>query len=1331
MKYLEHIYKISPKLRIDGKNTSSSVVLNDNGTLYVLTAKHCLNDLISKISLDFYNTSNGKFESYDLAYNDYEMISTDESIDMAILKLKAGVLMPEIPSIKLANDVFSKKKEFFLQGFFTGNEFRKSEKIKVYYTDLEENGFRVGTNEKLDDEVNSAQENVVGLSGSGCFFEINQDIYLIGITKKFVSKIQRFIILDFEQIRKNISQIKIYDVSQIPFDSPNIELIRDFKRQLSEAEEYIYHFKPTTAQIEVERIQKSIELSSIPSKDKDILLAECFFIKGIALISLEQNGNESNELLLKAYNLVPNEIKYKERAASVFYIIDKQDTRIPILIEEVLSKDPYNPKVWALKNTLSDTEIVIPKLVLVKPKYRYSTFILRIGEVRTFNMNELNVDFGHISEDEISINSDDITYDTFQYYMFLGIYFLNSGNDNIRKLSKVKKKPTSKATKGANILRILIEKLSNSELQNTNDYKQTYFFFEYSKYKVEPTKRQALRLYDLFIDDEFTSKFLFKAFEIVFALLDYDLHNEIIEVINTTKVEEIDISYKLLKSRSLQALGNNNEAITCLFEYLKDIDILDNLDLNNTSEAINILQSLGSDSNEIYLTLQGKRFGKPYYKNLLDSYTLRLTQDEETKCYDIAHDVIQSYWSELEHNEQIMVIAILASTGYLDKAIELFKPILNIEKDRNIEKDKHYKDIYIQILWFNGKHNIELLQLLRDWRLYNEPQETFLKYEIQLSLQLDNYAQIEEICTLGIASFPMNNEFKYHLICALFKQNKLDTVSPYLDDSLLNLILVPEAMIHLAEICIRANKIILGLELAYQQVKKIPDNIDIQMSYWSLFLLIDNEYFETQEKHTLVEIGTVVKFEIENETDFFDVTNTSLASNPIIASIYQKQIGETVLVTTHVHTNTGKILGIYDKYQGELNRISSKIEKPLSGGLPVKSLKFENSDDGSFDIELFNQKLQNEFGIDGYIRQLEQNKIIEQYQNKEIGFFSLCISLFSGNFITCFDAITRDINFGVIIVPLMYQREIKFTQDVSFVLDLTSILLFHTLSNHISFQDYNFYIAQSTKDIIINSIYELQSSLQDTMAITILPDKVIPFFYPDNHREIKLKKLNCVLDWVNENCKIDYPTHIIDERKIMELLRTCSTLKKSVLTNLLITQKGNKILISDDFFYHKSNASASVEIISTEYFIRQMNPQLWEYAKLEMIQMNYKGLTLTTDTLINIFEKTRIITNMNSNHLSSAFENLEGSYNPQVGNVDEALGFIKYLFSISSDRGRKIMITKLIFTAILKDPYIEISNRSLETLYSKIELVLYLLGDAPTIVKKCLDDVWHNKLFRN
>lgn len=1311
MKYLENLYKIAPKLKIDGNNTGSCVVLKENETIYILTAKHCLQNLISNISLDFYDISGDEFVSYNLENNDYETIISDESIDLVILRIKSGITMPNIPIIRLAKEVFATQKQFFIQGFLTGNDFRRPEKISVHYTDLDENGFRVGTNEKLDDEVCNAVDNVEGLSGSGVFFTINNEIYLVGITKKFTGKIQRFIIIDFEKVAEQLPELKIYNEDEIPFESPNIELSRDFKRQLSEAEEYVYNFKPITAQTKVERLRKVIELSSLPQKDKTQLLIESDYINAIALINLEKDIPKSSELLINAYNVFPDNPKYRERAASAYFL--KDNDKSLQLVNEVLKENSFNPRAWALKNALSNYTLEIPSFVLDKPRFIYNNMVLRLGQAMN-KIEDLQPDFGHLTETVPTPTLSEIDYDSFNYYLFLGIYFIDSGNNGYRIIGQESNKVTPKVKKGAEILEVIFKKISTTELKETHFFKQAEFFFEHSKYKINPKERQANRLYDLFIDDEFTSTKMFKAFDIAFALFDHKLYKQVIEVIEKSEIEKNDLSFYLLRAAALKALGKIDDSKKYYVKFLEEIKHIDIIALRNSLGTITSLQELYDESVEsdyLYKLLQGKTHGKPYYQDLLNGYILRLNPDKKGECAIIAQNLSNSFWGELEFNEKIIVISIFVGAGEFEKAITYLKPILDFEKEHP------YLDNYIDFLWISGGYTSELLLLLEKWRLNFSPMLKFLNYELKLYNTIDNYPKIEEICSFGLEKFRDNKVFKYDLIRALYKQDKLLDLDILLNDSLLNLNFPTDGMFFLSRVCLTVNKIDLGLKLAYNELKKYPQNIDVQMSYWKIFIFSESKISILNPK--IIELDTVVELEIDGESELFDVTQDSFNSNPIIEKIYNQKLGDVVQIKTEYQDNIVTIKAIYDKYLGELKKIMFKVDKPLAGGLPLESIQFAEDNDDNFNLESFEEKLKKKYGQKGLLRKIELDKVIEQYQKKEIGFSGLCQSLFYGNPFDCFESIIKDVNLGVNIIPLISQHPFQRAKETEFVLDFTTILLFHWLSEEIDFKGYRFYISQSTKDIAINYLRELRSSQKEKMSLSILPDKVVPIFYPDNYVEKKLERMMKILQWIDDYCTVDYIDNFLDDEDMINAIPS-ELDRRYLLNTLLIANKPNRILVTDDTFYF---LNPIIPVITSEHLFKSVDSQLWEIAKCKMIQLNYKGLTLTQNTLSAIFDKSRVIIKSNTLLFQNALKSLPGSHNPNKSNLDEAIGFIKYIYSIPLDKSQRIMITKQVFIAILKEHYFDLTSDNFRLIYSKIDISLNLLGDAPNIVKNSFEEV--------
>lgn len=218
-----------------------------------------------------------------------------------------------------------------------------------------------------------------------------------------------------------------------------------------------------------------------------------------------------------------------------------------------------------------------------------------------------------------------------------------------------------------------------------------------------------------------------------------------------------------------------------------------------------------------------------------------------------------------------------------------------------------------------------------------------------------------------------------------------------------------------------------------------------------------------------------------------------------------------------------------------------------------------------------------------------------------------------------------------------------------------------------------------------------------------------------------------ILKWIDEYCTVDYIDNFLDDENMINAIPN-ELDRRYVFNTLLIANKPNRILVTDDIFYY---LNPIIPVITSEHLFKCVDTQLWEIAKVKMIQLNYKGLTLTQNTLSVIFEKNRVITKSNTSLFNNSLKSLQGSQNPNKQNINEAIGFIKYIYSIPLDKFQRIMIVKQIFIAILKEHYFDLTSQNLRLIYSKIDVSLNLLGEAPSIVKRCLKEVWRDLYGEN
>ena len=1321
MEKYSKLNNVTIKITVEG-NQGTGIILKNNQDIFIITAKHCLEDSNkqvtpnTEITVGFYNVDSKVLENVVFSSQDYDLhLPEKHNIDIAILKIKGHQeLFKQIPAIRLANDIFEVKTEFIMRGFpniLAG----LPHNLDLKFKDKADLSFEVKVSDETFDTSEKDYEDMMkGYSGSGVFFHLNQELYLVGTICTFLPDYVKFKAFNIASFSSLLPEISIFNQSNIPFESSNIELTNDLRRQLSEVEEYIQHYKVVTAKKEVEAIKNAISFSSLPQKVKEELLAECDFLDGIILRIISKDKPKSDELIIKAHTLQPDNIKYQERVAQVYYDISKEDPKVSILIEKVLAKDPFNPRMWSLKQHICNEVIEIPDIVKNKPLFIYHKFVYRNGANKRIMYNELQIEFGHITESVETPSLEDINSENFNYYFFLGVYLLCIDNVKIRRRLHGKNSEvapvTNKVRKGRDILGIIYQKVRTIEMPDSQLAKQADFFYELAQYRIEPSQKRASRLYVLFIDDDFILTKLAKAYDIAFALLDHDLYNETIEVIEKSKIEEEDPSFYLLRAEALEKLGEESESMKYIEKYLSEMQKIDALALSNMFDTIVKLMSEGYESNHLITLLRNKIYTDDYYEDLLKGWIL---------CFDVKNHVesktyvykLINIWDRLEEIQKFTVIVILSDIGDLEKAIELARPIL----DQNTENV--HLEIFIHNLWHCTKYSQELYDLLQKWRLNFSPKLILLRYELDICYRLGNHDKIEEICLYGLKHFKENELLIAGLVRVLYIQNKLSDIPQYLDDSILKLKLTSVDASNLSIICIRVGKPELGLELAYLELKKNYENVSSQMQYWSIY-----RHYESSNsviKYETVELGTTVGLKVGIETLIYDVTNESIKNNPIIKEIYQKKLNDTVLIQNKYQDDKVTISFICDKYSGEVAKIIKKTNDPLSGGLPVKSLKIITNEDDSIDIEGTNQMLQQQFGEQGLLDKWHRDKTIEEYQNDEIGFLHLCNSFFSGNPFDCFEAIIQDVNLGITLAPILKQKRFEINQDTSYVLDFSTILLFHKLNDDFDFDGYKFIIAQSTKDIIIDTIRELENDSKVKMSIAILPDKVTPIFFPDNYVENKIKKIKSVLEWVDRYCQVEYPDFLLDDEYVLDVSTSNDVSKKFIIHTLLLANKPNRIFITDDIFYYENPV---FNCNTSEHFFKCLNSQMWEMVKLKMVEMNYKGITLTSNTLIQVFDKSRVITSINRHLLPNALKSLRGVYNSDVNNVKEAILFIKYLFAINLENAQRKAITKQIFVSILQEPYFEISRNNLEVIHEMIDKELFLLGNAPDIVKKCLSD---------
>ena len=216
------ISKYSVRIKIDNTPNGSAVIIPmlSEEYDYIITAKHCLvsdDVLFNNISIDFWNKKEGKFYETPLKIDNMQILfSHDESIDLAIIvvkKVDSYKFLQEVNSFLISNSFPEQNKDFFFRGFPKGMD-NESHNQPCQYSSSDSNYLKLSAS-KLETNETSANTNTEGFSGSGVWFQYQNEFYLTSI------------VLEFNKAMPIFNTIKISKVNEILGDYSeykNIEL---------------------------------------------------------------------------------------------------------------------------------------------------------------------------------------------------------------------------------------------------------------------------------------------------------------------------------------------------------------------------------------------------------------------------------------------------------------------------------------------------------------------------------------------------------------------------------------------------------------------------------------------------------------------------------------------------------------------------------------------------------------------------------------------------------------------------------------------------------------------------------------------------------------------------------------------------------------------------------------------------------------------------------------------------------------------------------------------------------------------------------------------------
>lgn len=1323
------------------------IVTKNSDKSYVLTARHCLKDVSNDepILIHFYNYDQRVFFSAVTVTEKLFFQDEDPKLyDIGILLLPKTSLPVAVPECSFVSSI-PKHNDFIFRGFPQGHQSEKPEQMQVTFSFPSGRTAQFDSQKRAEDNRSEALANAKGFSGSG-LVQLRQDqVVLSGIITHHDSKFNTYTACDLSRINELLSQHELTTLTFIEPKTTNNEaepietsLIVRNREALKQAEVLWKNLEPKQSQILIESVIDSVNDSNLPASDRNLLLAKAFYLK--ALIDSDLGTSETvSSLLINAYNLHKEKKEYRERAA-LSYLQEGDSTQAYALAGGLLAEEEENPRAWLVLSQLRP-DLPIPARAANSPVFKVGQVGYLVKSEQGTKISDLvPVFLTELSEQPRPTKLDRLNIYYWDYLAQTAMHhaFKESGQlINLEKPRELIGNPLLMYAR--DLLSMICSRVQGTDFQEQQLFRIARFDYCFCQYFLTDDSKDEEQLtkdlYDLFIGEQKSDHPSFlkgrtpvfdsipdRLLDILAIFLQQQKPQLIINAVGKIPDSEL-IEAQILLGKAYAMLEETDEMVNAYRQYLNEVVQIDQHTTANCLEITRSLLMAGQSSDDILSWLtEGKVFTPGYLQQLLEAFAESMQATYSSKAKKNA-DVVKIHWAELEPPLQKALAAVYSDLKEWNTAKELWRKLVG---EGTRETDELL--LYLLTLFDEHRELDELSARLVYWRKHFTPNLLLVQREATLYRRLNNYTQLDEVAQYGMQHFPGHIQFWVDRLRALHRLGDIESLLPLLDDRLLEAKLSADVRMSIAHIYLVHNRSDIGQEVCYQVLKENWANPTIKLAYFSL----STHYKSIYEKPfpDTVKENMVVRFSGDGQRQILELTAEEIRHNPIARHMIGLQVNDSF---QHEKTITNQkityfIEQILDKYQGQSALIDEEIkQKPHS--MPVQAITVPNSEDPNLLLEQMNES----FGPQEVKRQLLIEEIQREFATHKIGFVELAQSAFGGDPVATWEYVTSNYADGFPSYPLVLlnRRPLpgNFTQETEFVLDFSSLLTLHYLAGLGLFKpiDKPFVVSQYVVDFVNFSLEQATNDQTSGVSLRYWGGRFVPYFYPEDFQDRRIKFWSSLRDWVQQNCRPDYAW----ERLEWEWNRSKSDTDfifsdqkmfiSSFWDTLLLAKRQNRLLVSDDLFVYTKLPPDYVNAFTTESYLRkkvptQYNDQLW----LALIRLNLRGITLTGDQLYQTYSGNHLVTEVAADY-QKALHSFAPRYNPSVNNLFSVITFLRNLYAdnLPIDYKRRLSRTvlQIAFTGAGT-----ISEKILDQLLQRIDKNFELLGNYGNFVK---EDLYH------
>lgn len=1305
-----HLSQFAVRLSTKKTVCGSGVIAYKNpqrNLIYIVTAKHCIfnesGEIKPDITVDFCNSLDNTFQS---VKPDNILLSSENSdYDIAIL-IVSGKSITDIfniiPPILLSNTIPQTETSYYFRGFPIGSE-GLPKNIPCSYSDDLSKVLELIPKHPLETNTTVALSNVRNFSGSGVWVKHDDVFYLIGIVTDFKTTFSGFecekisqinSILDLDGDYPKIELSDIFSVQIQKSSSPQIKQI--INQRLNRIEILINTFMPDVALNEIEHIKSIIQLHS---QDKNKHLAKCYYLEalGKASSTTSYESESIDELFKKAVEFDPDSIVFKERLILI-YLRNNQKEEALKISQEIIIEDSLNIRACAFidayYNESKSPQEVIKTSLYKNFRITLITLINKNSDKSVIYFEDIRPFFEEdFNQMRIPVKSE-IVQENISYWLYLLQYALHQYFSKFEPIKsenyRTQFHPHPILNYSYNTLLLIMQTVENTQMVNSTEILFLKCRYLHLDYIINGNQISILKLYEEFKKPDVLKTNWLRQIDIIqslFVIEEYDKVFEIVELLPTV----FPAMYLICADIAVKK-EDKDLAIKYYLTFLDSISEVEVNDFPNIKHTICNLRAIYKyATDEIITRIEKWTFQDDDLRMIILGIVYHFFSNENEKAE--LSKIVDSLATMIVTSEEAFEVMILSLFR-----LNRFKELKNYLKPRiKFEESVNHNYLYFYLISLfeslklgNEEENDSLILLegLSFWRKNCPPDFELLQIELNISDVdiLNKPALMEEVAIYGTKHFPNQHWFIYKIIESIFRQKK-DTINSndfddVFNEELLTLKIQPEHLMQIGIYTIGCGKKELGLEICFQAAKKNAQIKRLQTIF--LFNPIINDCIKDIPIPDIAELGCVVRFTLDRKNFTLLIDEESIISNKNIKYVLGKTEGDCFEINDFQKSTTKhfRIDNIFNKYEGYRAIIYKDISNDDSQYDGIQMLNFEEKD-GHLDIDKFNNTLKELGGLDGTRRQLIVKEGIEKFENYQIG-FNTFINYFDDPLVI-YRHLTTQSFFPI--TPLIHHPIVEINIENEFVLDFSSLFLLCDMSKEINFDfsHIKFIISQFMLDFIIEKIGELDMD-KEGFSLSVTHERVMPIFNREDYFE-KLKiEYETLLVWIEKYCKVDNNVNrlsiLIQLAQNENIARKKDNLNSAYLDALLLSDDENRVFLTNDITTLQTYIAGRGYKVSCECFLERLFPENEGVVKPYLISKNYRGITITSDILWNIYSKDLLINAWSDFNKCVTYSLSE--YNPNPKNLFIVMSFLKKIFIESNlEKNYRFRIVKQVLKAYI------------------------------------------------